>query len=71
MGGQVGATVMTFLGHDDTGGRVLPPYTLDVDWVTLISTYAAIVVVFTVIIATVVIVVRQLSLQQVLRFGEE
>ncbi len=71
MGGQVGATIMTFLGHDDTGGRVLPPYTLDVDWVTLISTYAAIVVVFTVIIAAVVIVVRQLSLQQVLRFGEE
>ena len=51
MGGQVGATIMTFLGHDDTGGRVLPPYTLDVDWVTLISTYAAIIAVFTVIIA--------------------
>ena len=71
MGGQVGATIMTFLGHDDTGDRVLPPYTLDVDWVTLISTYAAIIVVFTVIITSVVIVVRRLSLQQVLRFGEE
>ncbi len=70
MGGQVGATIMTFLGHDDTGGRVLPPYTLDVDWVTLISTYAAIVAVFTIIIAVVVVVVRRLSLQQVLRFGE-
>ena len=70
MGGQVGATIMTFLGHDDTGGRVLPPYTLDVDWVTLISTYAVIVAVFTVIIAVVVVVVRRLSLQQVLRFGE-
>ena len=70
MGGQVGATIMTFLGHDDTGGRVLPPYTLDVDWVTLISTYAAIVAVFTLIIAVVIVVVRRLSLQQVLRFGE-
>ena len=70
MGGQVGATIMTFLGHDDTGGRVLPPYTLDVDWVTLVTTYAAIVAVFTIIIAAVVIVVRRLSLQQVLRFGE-
>ena len=70
MGGQVGATIMTFLGHDDTGGRVLPPYTLDVDWVTLISTYTAIIAVFTVIIAVVVVVVRRLSLQQVLRFGE-
>ena len=70
MGGQVGATIMTFLGHDDMGGRVLPPYTLDVDWVTLISTYAVIVAVFTVIIAAVVVVVRRLSLQQVLRFGE-
>ena len=71
MGGQVGATIMTYLGHDDTGARVLPPYTLDVDWLTLISTYAAIIVVFTVIISFVVIVVRRLSLQQVLRFGEE
>ena len=71
MGGQVGATIMTFLGHDDTGGRVLPPYTLDVDWVTLTLTYAAIVAVFTLIISAVVIVVRRLSLQQVLRFGEE
>ncbi len=71
MGGQVGATIMTFLGHDDTGGRALPPYALDVDWAALALTYAAIVAAFTLIITAVVIVVRRLSLQQVLRFGEE
>ena len=71
MGGQVGATIMTFLGHDDTGRRALPPYALDVDWATLVLTYTAVAAVFTLIIAVVVIVVRRLSLQQVLRFGEE
>ena len=70
MGGQVGSTIMTFLGHDDTGERVLPPYTMDADWITLLLTYSLIVAVFSIVIAAVVMVIKRLSLQKVLRFGE-
>jgi len=70
MGGQVGSTIMTFLGHDDMGERVLPPYTLDVDWITLLFIYSLILVVFSIVIAAVVMVIKRLSLQKLLRFGE-
>ena len=70
MGGRLGATMMPFLGHDDSGTRVLPPFVVDINWGTLAITYIAMGVLFAVIIAGVIILVRRISLQRILRLGE-
>ena len=70
MGGRLGETVMPFLGHDDQGAQVLPPFQLDINWTTLLSTYAAMGLVFAIIIFGVILFVRRISLQRVLRLGE-
>ena len=70
MGGRLGATMMPFLGHDDSGTRVLPPFVVDVNWGTLAIMYVAMGLLFAVIIAGVIILVRRISLQRILRLGE-
>ena len=70
MGGRLGATMMPFLGHDDRGTRVLPPFVVDINWGTLAITYIAMGLLFAVIISGVIILVRRISLQRILRLGE-
>ena len=70
MGGRLGATMMPFLGHNDEGTRVLPPFVVDVNWGTLGLTYLAMGLLFAVIISVVIILVRRISLQRILRLGE-
>ena len=70
MGGRLGATMMPFLGHDDRGTRVLPPFVVDINWGTLAITYIAMGLLFAIIIAGVIILVRRISLQRILRLGE-
>ena len=70
MGGRLGAIVMPYLGHDDRGSQVLPPFVVQVNWGTLAITYAAMALVFALIIAGVIWFIRRISLQRVLRLGE-
>ena len=70
MGGRLGATMMPFLSHNDQGARVLPPFIVDVNWGILAITYAAMALLFAIIIAGVIIMVRRISLQRILRLGE-
>ncbi len=70
MGARLGATVMPFLGHDEQGAQVLPPFQVDLNWTTLLSTYAAMGLFFAVVIIGVIIFVRRISLQRILRLGE-
>lgn len=70
MGGRLGATMMPFLGHDDRGAQVLPPFIVDVNWGVLAITYAAMALLFAVIITGVILLVRRISLQRILRLGE-
>ena len=70
MGGRLGATMMPFLAHDDRGARVLPPFVMDVDWLALGITYAAMALLFSAIIAGVIIMARRVALQRILRLGE-
>jgi len=39
MGGRLGATIMPFLGHDDWGDQVIPPFAMQINWGALIITY--------------------------------
>ena len=70
MGGRLGATMMPFLGHSDQGARILPPFVVDVNWGTLLITYLAMALLFSVIIGGVILLVRRISLQRILRLGE-
>jgi ABC-type antimicrobial peptide transport system permease subunit len=70
MGGRLGAIIMPFLAHDDRGGQVLPPFVLEVNWVTLAITYGAMVFVFAIIILGMILFIRRISLQRILRLGE-
>ncbi len=70
MGGRLGASMMPFLGHDDRGAQVLPPFVVDVNWQTLTITYLAMGLLFAVIITGVILLVRRISLQRILRLGE-
>ena len=70
MGGRLGAVIMPFLGHDDFGSQVMPPFVMQINWSILIITYAIMFVVFAVIILGLIWLVNRISLQRVLRLGE-
>ncbi len=70
MGSRLGATIMPFLGHDDFGGKVVPPFVMVIDWGALIITYAVMLVIFAVITLALIILIRRLSLARILRIGE-
>ena len=70
VGRELGATVMPFLGHDDRGSQVLPPFVMEVNWGTLAITYAAMAMVFALITTGVIWFIRRISLQRIMRLGE-
>jgi ABC-type lipoprotein release transport system permease subunit len=70
MGGRLGATIMPFLGHDDWGGRVMPPFVMQVNWGALLITYAAMVFVFAVITLGLIWMIHRISVHRILRLGE-
>ena len=70
MGGRLGAVIMPFLGHDDFGSQVMPPFAMQINWNVLILTYAIMFLVFAVIILGMIWLVNRISLQRVLRLGE-
>ena len=69
MGERLGRIIMPFLAHDDRGGEVIPPFVLDVESQTLMLTYLAMSVVFTMIIFGMIMFVRKISLHRILRMG--
>ena len=70
MGGRLGASIMPFLGYDDRGSQVLPPFVIEVGWQNLLVTYVAMAVIFTAIILGVIWFIRRMSLSRVLRLGD-
>ncbi len=70
MGGRLGATIMPFLGHDDWGDQVVPPFAMQINWGALIITYALIAVVFAIISLGLIWLIHKISLQRILRLGE-
>ena len=70
MGRELGSSIMPFLSHNDRGGHVLPPFTVEISWGTLLITYVAMAMAFALIIAGVIWFIRRISLQRILRLGE-
>ena len=70
MGGRLGAIIMPFLGNDELGTKVLPPFVVEVNWPVLGITYASMVVVFLLITAALIWFVQRISVVRTLRLGE-
>jgi putative ABC transport system permease protein len=70
LGGMLGNVIMPFLAHNDFGGQVMPPYMMQVSWQVLLTSYAAMLAIFAIIIMGLVWVVHRTSLQRMLRLGE-
>ena len=70
MGSRLGATIIPFLGHDDFGGKVIPPFVMVIDWTALLITYAIMLVIFAVITLVLILLIRRLSISRILRIGE-
>ena len=70
MGGRLSAAAMPFLGHDDAGSQVLPPFVIEVGWQNLLYTYGAMALIFTAIIAGVILFIRRMALSRALRIGD-
>ena len=70
MGGRLGSIIMPFLGHDDFGTKVLPPFALEVNWGALFITYGIMVFVFAIITLGIIWLIHRISVQRILRLGE-
>ena len=70
MGARLVGTIMPFLAHDERGIQVVPPFAVEVDWSALLIVYAAMALIFAVIMAGAIWFVFKISLQRVLRMGE-
>ena len=70
MGGRMGEIIMPFLGHDDFGGQVLPPFEMQVSWGSLGIVYGATAFLFALITMGVIWFIHKISLQRILRLGE-
>ena len=70
MGGQLGATVMPFLGNDQSGKPVIPPFIMEVNWPTLFVTYSVMISIFALIMLTMIWFVKRIALAKALRIGE-
>ncbi len=70
MGVRLVSAVMPFLGHDETGGRVVPPFVVQVDWLSLSLAYAVIAVIFGAIMAGVAWAVHRVAAHRALRIED-
>ena len=70
MGGRLGEIIVPFLGHDEWGGRVIPPFVMVIDWGTLLVTCALMGTVFATIILALMFFIHRISMQRMLRLGE-
>ena len=70
LGERFGAVVMPFLANDEVGARVLPPFSISVDWALLGITYGLMVGVFLIITAVFVLFTQRISVVRTLRLGE-
>ncbi len=70
MGVRLVSAVMPFMGHDETGGRVVPPFAVQVDWLSLSLAYAVIAIIFGGIMAGVVWAVHRVAAHRALRIED-
>ena len=70
MGARLGTIIMPFLGHDDWGDKVVPPFITDVNWIALLATYGLMLLIFGIITLGLVWLIHKISVHSILRLGD-
>ena len=70
LGIQLTSVLMPFLGLNELGTQVLPPYVVRIDWTAILVTYGIMAVVFLVATVSLIGFFSRMALQRALRFGE-
>ena len=70
VGLQIGRLMMDFLGTDERGENVLPPFLLAVSWPEIFVVWGILGAVFVVTIAAVVLLYLRLAVHRALRIGD-
>jgi hypothetical protein len=70
VGLQVGRLMMDFLGTDEQGATVLPPFVLGVSWPSIFVAWGILGAVFAATIAAVVLLYVRLQVHRALRIGD-
>ena len=67
IGTKMVGTILPFMGHDDLGYQLLPPFVVQVDWSSLALAYGLIAAIFGIIIVGMVLLVYRISIHRALR----
>ena len=70
LGLRVGRLMMEFLGTDERGAEVMPPFLLAVSWPEIFTVWGILGAVFVVTIAAVVLLYLRLEIHRALRIGD-
>ncbi len=70
VGARVGLLILPSLELTEAGGRVVPPYVMEVSWLSVSVAYGVIAAVFLASVALLVVFFSHLALHRVLRIGE-
>ena len=70
LGIQLTSILMPFLGINESGSQVLPPFAVRIDWTAVLVTYGIMAVVFLVATVSLIGFFSRMAIQQALRFGE-
>jgi hypothetical protein len=70
VGLQIGKLMMDFLGTDERGVDVLPPFVLAVSWPEILLVWGILGAVFAATIAAVVLLYLRLAVHRALRIGD-
>ena len=71
MGLRLGSMMMSFLELTERGEKVLPPFIIQIDWLSIGSTYLVLAIIFALAVSAVVWYFSRLAIHQALRIGEE
>ena len=70
VGLRIGRLMMDFLGTDERGVEVTPPFVLEISWAEIVLVWGILGAVFVVTIAAVVLLYLRLQVHRVLRIGD-
>ena len=70
LGIQLTTILMPFLGLNESGTQVLPPFAVRIDWPSILITYGIMAVVFLVATVGLIAFFSRMAIQQALRFGD-
>ena len=70
LGLPLGRLMIGYMGIDESGATVVPPFISSVSWPTVVTVYGLLALVFLATIAALVVLFSRLAISRTLRMGE-